>query len=88
MKKDSPPPPKIKKQLLKQRDTKATSGLLVAGTPFLGNKDQVCCQKPENTCDVKNPKGSRDLPGTDEEVFQHITRRKALQIQLLQSVYI
>ena len=73
----------IGKQLLKQRGTNATPGFLTGATPFLGNKDSV---KPHS--DVKNLKGSRDLPGTDEEVFKHRTRRDALQIQWPQCSYL
>ena len=37
---------------------------------------------------VKNLKGSRDLPGTDEEVFRHRTRRDELQTQWPQRLYL
>lgn len=37
---------------------------------------------------VKNLKGSRDLPGSDEEVFRHRTRRDELQTQWPQRLYL
>lgn len=55
----------------------------MVGIPFVGDKDAVYSHN------VENLEGSRDiLLGTDEKVLKQITRRDALQIQLLQSVYI